>query len=286
MIRIYNRKDGKFITEEQYGSEILESLYGSKFGRILLKILINPFISKITVLYNGTILSKGKIKKLIRDYSIDMNKYEEKKYLSFNDFFTRKLKKECINIDTNKNKFISPAESKLFVYKISPDLKINVKGSIYTLKELLKQDVDDSFIDGNCLIFRLSMHNYHRYCFVDDGEVIKKKRIRGCLHTVSSISKDYKIYKENKRVVSKLNTKNFGDIYYIEVGALLVGNIANRRVTTFKKGEEKGYFNLGGSTIIVLTKKNVKIDKDIITHSKNGVEVFVEYGESIGEVEC
>lgn len=286
MIKIYNRREGNFITEEQYGSEILEHLYGSKFGRILLKILINPTVSKLTVLYNGTILSKCKINKLIKNYSIDMSKYEEKKYLSFNDFFTRKFKSNCINIDMDKKRFIAPAESKLFVYKISKDLKINVKGSIYTLKELLKEEIDDSFIDGNCLIFRLSVHNYHRYCFVDDGEFIKRKKIRGCLHTVSSISKDYKIYKENKRVVSKLNTRNFGDIYYIEVGALLVGDIVNRKVATFKKGEEKGHFNMGGSTIIVLTKNNVKIDKDIITHSKNGVEVLVEYGESIGEVSC
>ena len=51
----------------------------------------------------------------------------------------------------------------------------------------------------------------------------------------------------------------------------------------FKKGEEKGYFEFGGSTIVLLVKKGmVKVDNDIITNSEEDIETNVKYGEKIG----
>ena len=117
-------------------------------------------------------------------------------------------------------------------------------------------------------------------------KLINSFKIKGKLHTVSSISKKHKVYKENKRVVSILKTENLDEIIYIEVGALLVGDIKNYNQEKFKKGEEKGYFNVGGSTIVILTKNNIKIDKDIIKYSNEGIETLLEYGERIGETKC
>ena len=286
MINIYDRKNKKLITEEQYASSILNFLYNNVVGRILLKTLILPFISKIYGIYQTSFLSKKHIKGFVKQYQIDESKYEETNYKSFNDFFTRKLKKENLPKKQKNNIVISPAESKLLVYKITKDLKVNIKGSTYTLEELTKEKVSKDYINGNCLIFRLSVNNYHRYCHIDNGELIKTKLIKGKLHTVSSISQNYKIYKENKRVVSILKTENLDEIIYIEVGALLVGDIKNYNQEKFKKGEEKGYFNVGGSTIVILTKNNIKIDKDIIKYSNEGIETLLEYGERIGETKC
>ena len=53
-----------------------------------------------------------------------------------------------------------------------------------------------------------------------------------------------------------------------------------------KKGDEKGYFELGGSTIVILTPNNLKIDEDILEYSRKDIEVKVEYGERIGELLC
>ena len=51
----------------------------------------------------------------------------------------------------------------------------------------------------------------------------------------------------------------------------------------FKKGEEKGYFEFGGSTIVVLVKKDViVIDEDIYNNSLENIETNVKYGERIG----
>ena len=51
----------------------------------------------------------------------------------------------------------------------------------------------------------------------------------------------------------------------------------------FKKGEEKGMFLFGGSTIVLLIKKDViDIDKDILNNSVRNIETRVKCGEKIG----
>ena len=53
---------------------------------------------------------------------------------------------------------------------------------------------------------------------------------------------------------------------------------------TFKKGEEKGYFEFGGSTIIHLIQKDtVKIDDDILKYTDQNIEVQVKQGTTIGK---
>ena len=82
-----------------------------------------------------------------------------------------------------------------------------------------------------------------------------------------------------------MKCKNFNNIMYIEVGALLVGKINNiKKSGNFKRAEEKGYFMYGGSTIVVLVGKNiVKMDKKIIINSLKNIETSVKCGEKIGE---
>lgn len=282
MIKVYDRETKEVYEEGQYGEGILNFLYHTKFGRILLKFIINPTVSKIGGLYNNSFLSKGKIPKWVEKYNIDLSLYEKKEYKCFNDFFTRKLKSSKKKI--NKNIFVSPCDGKLLVYDIKDDLKLKIKNSIYTLNELVKDEVDlEEFRGGKCFLYHLTVDCYHRYCFIDDGKVIKSNEIKGVLHTISSISKDYKIYKENHRVYSLLETANFDDILVVEVGALMVGKIKNNGKTSFKKGDEKGYFELGGSTIIVLVKKDkVIVDQDILENSKQNIETKVKYLERVG----
>ena len=279
---IYNRKTKTMENDFQYGGKFLKFLYNTVIGRVLLKVIILPVFSKIGGKFNDLKISTFKINSFIKKNNIDMNEYEEKDYKSFNEFFYRK--KKALSFDSDKKAFISPADSKLIVYEISDDLKIKIKQSVYTLSELLDDTTNlKDFKNGNCLVFRLSVNNYHRYCFIDDGTIERSKNIKGKLHTVCSISEKHKIYSQNSRVCNYLNTENFGKIIYIEVGALLVGKINNRKIESFSKGEEKGYFELGGSTIVILTTDKVKIDNDIIAYTNKGIETKVEYGERIGE---
>lgn len=274
MTQVYNRKTNRIEEVKHFGEKSLKVIYSSK---LLTNIATNKIISKIYGLYNRSILSKHKIKKFIKDNNINMSLYKDKKYKSFNDFFIREYK----NITFNKKDFISPCDSKLLVYKIDKNLKVKVKKFEYTVEELLNENIDD-LKDSYMFIYRLSVDDCHRYYYLDDGTLEKRVRVKGKLHTVSDSSSKYKIYRENEREYSILNTKNFGKVIYMEVGALLIGKIVNHDIKSFKRGEEKGYFLPGGSTIIVIAK-NIKVDKDILEYSKKNIETLVSIGEKVGE---
>ena len=273
MTKVYNRKTKELEEVKHFGGNILNKIYQVP---ILTKLATSKPISKIYGLLNSTRLSKNRINKFIDTNNIDMTLYKNEEYKSFNDFFIRKLKK----IDINKKGFISPCNGKLLVYKIDKDLKIKVKNITYKIDELIDEELD--YKNGYIFIYRLALDDYHRFHYIDDGKRLKRKKIKGRLHTASSSSEKYKIYKENEREYSILETKNYNKIIYMEVGALLVGKIINYDKATFKRGEEKGYFLPGGSTVIIIAK-NIKVDKDILEYSKKNIETIVHVGERVGE---
>lgn len=286
MGKIYDRKNNVFYEDKQYGGKALHFLYESIPGRILLKLFIaGKGYSKLNAKRNSTKKSAEKISPFVEEYGIVMNDFEVREYTSFSDFFTRKLAGGKRKFSTEENDFISVADSKLLCYRITDDGKIPIKNSIYTVKELIDEDFEEDFYGGYCLVFRLTVDDYHRYCFFDNGTVVRSKYIEGKLHTVSPISsKQYKVFSENCRSVSYLQTTNFGECYQIEIGALLVGKINNHPMKTFRRGDEKGFFELGGSTCVVLVKRDVlEIDKDILELSEKGIETKVLIGERIGK---
>ena len=70
----------------------------------------------------------------------------------------------------------------------------------------------------------------------------------------------------------------------MEVGAMMVGRIVNTPGrATVKKGQEKGHFEFGGSTIVVLLQKDrVRLDADLLDNTRGGYETVVKMGERIG----
>ena len=82
-----------------------------------------------------------------------------------------------------------------------------------------------------------------------------------------------------------MNTENFGKVIMAEIGAMMVGKIKNHKTAgSFKRAEEKGYFEFGGSTVCVILKKNAaKIDEEILENSKKGLETRVLFREKIGD---
>ena len=256
----------------------LKFLYNTVLGRFLLKIAKSKFITNIYAKYMNSKLSKHKIKKFIKKNNINMDDYEEKEYKSFNDFFIRNIKdgKRII-----KNGLIAVCDSKLSVYKIDKDSTFKIKESIYTIEELIKEKNTNY---EYALIFRLCVDDYHHYVFPDDGKIINQKYINGTLHTVQPIAlKKHKVFIENSRCITNLECKNLGKVCYIEVGAMLVGKIVNENKKNFKKGEEKGHFEFGGSTVVLLIEKNkIDIKKIILDNTNNDIETIVKLGDNIG----
>ena len=64
----------------------------------------------------------------------------------------------------------------------------------------------------------------------------------------------------------------------------MIGKIVNLDKAQFKKGEEKGHFEFGGSTVIVLMNKDIKLNKRILENSKNDIETIVKLGQNIGKL--
>lgn len=281
-MKIYDRVTKTYEEIEQYGAGKLEFLYNNPFGRLFLRLAVSSFVSGIYGKRNSSKRSAKKIPGFIKEQNIDMNDFEDREYVSFNDFFTRKIRPGKRPVDMDDKALISPADSKLLVYKIDNDTKLFVKGRDYTAGEILGDEKEaDAFKNGYALVFRLCVNDYHRYCYTDSGSVIKSRKIKGKLHTVSPVSKDHKIYKENSREVYILKTDNFGTVAYVAVGAMLVGKMVDGGAKVFEKGQEKGYFEPGGSTVIIFVN-NVSIDEDIMEQSINGIETKVRYGEGIG----
>lgn len=286
-MKIYVRQDKNFIEDRQYGASSLERLYNTWYGRVLSKFILLPIFSTLATSKDRKRSSIKKIAPFIDEYKISIDDFEEREYGSFAEFFTRKIKQGRRPFDPDDSVIISPADSKVLCYDIGDDLKFTVKGSTYTPDEITGNSIDLSdFAGGKVLVFRLSMDDYHHYCHIDSGKVSGSYEIKGKLHTVSSISSKYKIYKENHRIVNVLDTDHFGTVIYIEVGALLVGRIKNNGRTVFEKGDEKGYFEQGGSTIVLFFEKGrIKVDPDILEMSGNGIETKVKMGEHIGVCE-
>ena len=225
----------------------------------------------------------------IKANNIDMSLYEKstyKDYLSFNDFFTRKIKPQNRRIDMNKTSLISPCDARLSMYFIDEKSSFLIKNTRYTLKELLRDgELAKKYEGGYIGIFRLCVDDYHRFHFIDDGIKSHERHINGVFHTVNPIANDvYPIYKENTREYCVHRTENFGDVIVMEVGALLVGRIVNNmEKCRTKKGAEKGYFEYGGSTVVLIFKKNAIIpDEDILVNTVAGYETKVNMGEKIG----
>jgi phosphatidylserine decarboxylase len=159
-----------------------------------------------------------------------------------------------------------------------------VKQSKYTVSSLLRDDnLARRFEDGLCLVFRLCVDNYHRYCYFDGGKKDDNVFIPGFLHTVRPTALEaLPVFVENCREYTLMHTENFGDAVQIEVGAMLVGKIDNYHgVHEFKRGEEKGRFLYGGSTVILLLEKG-RASVDGAFKLDSGEEIPVVMGQRIG----
>lgn len=277
---------GKKVSNITNQDKLLSFLYTNIFGRMLLKPLIQPQVSKLAGRYLSSAHSKWLISKFIERNEIDMDIYEECDYSSFNDFFTRKIKPDCRPVPEDLDVLISPCDCLATVYPIQEDTTFSIKNTEYTLRSLLRSPrLAKRFRGGYAYVLRLTVEDYHRYLYSVSGKQSKNYHIDGTFHTVNPIANDYlPIYKENTREYTVIRSKEFGDVLQMEVGALLVGKISNHKQSTVvTRGEEKGFFEYGGSTIVVLTQKDrVTPRSDLLTNSKNGYETKVLQAHPLG----
>ena len=299
-IQYFNRSTNKVETEKVYGDYFVKLLYESNSGRMLAPIFASKILSKIYGTIQSSMLTQVKVPKFVENFNIDMSEYKKGSvevdnqnlsYKSFNEFFIREFK-------SGKRKFIqdplqmpAPCEARYFGYEaIDENVAVPVKGK-YLKADALLGDIDKAapFIGGPLVIARLCPVDYHRYHYPDSGKTIDAYPIHGEFHSVNPVALKNKpdIFIENERRVAILDTINFGKIAYIEVGAAMVGKIiqSHDESKSFRRGQEKGYFLFGGSTVIILgEKRRWAPSKDMIENTLNGMETYIKLGDEIGIV--
>ncbi|MBE7011588.1 MAG: phosphatidylserine decarboxylase [Ruminococcaceae bacterium] len=265
---------------------MVKFLYKTILGRAILKILTRPTLSRVAGCFMDSRLSAVYINRFIKKNNISLDDFEIESWKSFNHFFTRKVKPDARSFSSADTDFVSPCDGLLTVYPITDDLVFTVKNSEYSIASLLENKMPaDKYKNGTCLVFRLTPTHYHRYHYFDSGYKTTNTKISGILHTVQPIAvENLPVYSRNSREYTTLHTDNFGDVIFMEVGALLVGRIVNyHNSCSFSKGEEKGKFEFGGSTIILLFENNkVNIDSTVLENNAKGIEFPVKAGQKLG----
>lgn len=282
----YKDRKGKLIHSSTSQDRYLEFIYSHTAGRAVMKLLAAPFVSKIVGQFLDTWPSTFLISSFVRKNHIRMSDYKRRKYRSYNEFFTRKIKPEKRPIDREPSHLISPCDGHATAYPIDLHTKICIKHTRYTISSMLQNEaLAAEYAGGYAVIIRLTVDNYHRYCYVDNAIKGRNHFISGTLHTVNpAVLEHIRIYKENSRAYCCMDTENFGKVIQMEVGAMLVGKINNfHREAIVRRGQEKGCFEFGGSTIVLLLRRDeVALDEDILKNTSEGVETLVKMGESIG----
>ena len=255
-------------------------LYGTVCGRSLLKLIQKSHADRLMVRYLRSDWSRPCIRRYVRQNAIPISQEELQQYRSFRDFFVRE--REDREVDFTPDHLISPCDGWLTAYPIAESSCFAIKHSRYQLKDFLQdEELAERYRGGTCLVFRLCASDYHHYSYIDDGYQGENHYIEGRLHSVQPIAcKTYPVFVLNRRSWCLLATENFGPVVQTEIGALIVGGIANREGgSRFCRGQEKGHFELAGSTIVLLFEQGrICLLPELAAKLGEGKEVRVEQG--------
>lgn len=277
--------------KDQGENWFLRFFYHTILGRMLLKLLVNPCVSKIAGWFMDSRVSSVMIPFFRRKHGISMRDVivPEGGFPSFNAFFCRKKKAITWQELREEHALLtSPCDAFLTCITIQKDQIFDVKHTRFSLTDLLRdKTLAHEFEGGTALIFRLTPSHYHRYAYAADGEIKSWRRLSGVLHSVRPIcTREVPVYCQNAREYQVVDTERFGRIVQMEVGALLIGRITNERPKERRsvRGLEKGRFEFGGSTIILLLQKDqVRLREEILNAGRDGGEVSVQYGEILNQ---
>lgn len=261
---------------------------------------IQLLLPKVALSWIAGIFANSKIKWLknfiirafIKKYGVNMSEAlysSPSAYASFNDFFIRQLQKEARPF--TESYLVSPVDGIISeAGNIKEGLLMQAKGKTYTLQSLLGTEEFNNFFNGYFATFYLSPKDYHRIHMPLDGIAKKTIYIPGKLFSVQPATQKLipNLFAQNERVVIYFDTPK-GEMIMVLVGAVIVGKIATTWTGEFirsktkkilqhnpislKQGDEVGYFKLGSTVILLLSKDT--IDNKLISIQQNiPVNVF------------
>ena len=233
-------------------------------------------------------------------FSIDMTDAVEPdpyRYGSFNEFFTRELKRSARPIDPHADRIASPVDGQVSECgNIDRDRLLQAKGRQYTLTDLLAgQPWSENFVGGSFATIYLAPFNYHRIHMAVTGRLLETVYVPGRLFSVNGVTAQHvpRLFARNERVLTLFDTE-FGHFALVLVGALNVGSMATvwagditpaaRRSVThipspptrLDKGAELGRFNMGSTVILLFEPSRIRWHPLLRSGS------LVQLGQAIG----
>ena len=278
------RASGKRVVESVMGDGALRFAYETLLGRTLWPVL---FGSKLLSCWLGRKYDSPKSKRDIRTLASipgcrpDEAEKPVSEYGSFNEFFTRRLKSGARPVGEG---LVSPADGRLKLYLgADADTPFPLKGATRSLRTVFDGKAPAGKYD--IAVIRLAPVDYHRFHFPCDCTTAESVRVvPGKYHSVNPIAlvRYPDVYADNERQVLRCRAA-FGDFWLVDVGAFGVGTIVQTYAgDSHAKGDEKGYFKFGGSTVILVAPAGrLTFDADLVANSAAGLETQVRCCERI-----
>ena len=293
-IQFFNRYTGEVETEEVYGERWLRWILFNPFGQVALHAVAKrAWFSRWYGWRMSCAGSASRVKPFIEQYKIAEAEHVKAadEFMSFNDFFYRKLKPEARPVDDATDSVVFPADGRHLGFAKASEVEgVFVKGQQFDLERLLgDSDLAKRFASGAAVFSRLCPVDYHRFHFPVAGVPGNARLINGQLYSVNPLALRDRlaILWENKRFVTEIDTEEVGKVLVLEIGATNVGSVNLTYVPTrpVKKGEEKGYFAFGGSaTFTIFEPGRVKLADDLLEQSAQQRELYAKVSDYMGKI--
>jgi len=265
------------------------STYESRPHRSLMNLLQSqPAYDWLVAAYQNTRLSARKIKPFIQKHRIDMSEFEPGPYRTYAAFFERSFRPGVRRFPRDFGIMGAFAEARYFAWeKVQPAQEFPIKGHSLEAEHLLgSADRARAFNGGPVMLARLAPVDYHHLHYPDDGTTIENQRLGKRLWTVNrnALQNQPDILFRNERKVQILETKNFGRLGFVEIGALSVGRIVQMHPLDlpFTRGEQKSVFRFGGSAVVLFGERGAwRPSDDLLQKTSEGVETLVRLGDEI-----
>lgn len=249
--------------------------------RLLIELTNGRWSSHILKRFSRSPVSHFIVPSFARIYQLNQDEMEKSlsEYPTLNALFTRKLKAGARCIDGHPKSVISPVDAVIEdIIMIKETSEIEIKGKIYSVKEMLGSDsIAEKYINGTGIILYLSPSHYHRIHSPAAGIIVKQWTLGSKSYPVNKWGLKYGVrpLAKNYRVISELKT-DYGYMAVVKVGAMFVNSIEiTHSGAELNKGEEMAYFSFG-STVILL------FEKGIFQAASFQLPADIKVGEKIG----
>jgi phosphatidylserine decarboxylase len=182
----------------------------------------------------GTASSRNEISDFVQSYGIDMSSFDPadvNEYKTFEDFFVRahKAGSRPIHDPDDASNAVAVADSRVVTFEtVEEAKKLWIKGRNFSIAELTMDLQLGSYFDGAAVAsFRLSPQDYHRYHSPVSGKVKLFRSLPGDYYQVDpvALNSDVDIVTRNRRDYVVIETKAFGDVLFVPIGATNVGSV-------------------------------------------------------------